>query len=194
MPFAAWQSGVGAQTLRADAAALSAPIVAVLLVVVPLVALLPVAAIAALLVVGASRTSRSEPAASWFAFAAALAMDPEVAVLAGVTLSLLAYLDRTSRPQIQAIAPDPRHRERRFAPARQGLAECPQLRIAAVEGSLCFGADDHFESLMDTPRELARKQRPLLVLVRIFERLDRGACALSRARVFEERGRLAPPV
>ncbi|MCX7962282.1 MAG: SulP family inorganic anion transporter [Burkholderiales bacterium] len=253
------------------AAALSAPMLAALLLFVgPLLAHLPVAAMAALLFMVAGglvdlramravwRASRSESAVMWLTFAATLAMNLEVAVLAGVTLSLLAYLNRTSRPQIRAMAPDPRHRERRFAPVAQGLAECPQLKIVAVEGSLYFGAVDHFESHMDTLREVAREQRHLLVLARnvnfvdlagaealareartrraaggalwiqglrqpaedvmrrsgaleeigpehvwrekreaiahVFERLDRAVCARCRARIFEECGRLAPPV
>lgn len=176
------------------AAALSAPMLAALLVVVgPLVGHLPLAAMAALLFMVAWglfdlramravwRASRGETAVMFLTFAATLFMNLEVAVIAGVTLSLLVYLNRTSRPQIRSMAPDPRHSERRFGPAAQGLAECPQLKIVAVEGSLYFGAVDHFESHLERLREVAREQKHLLLLARNINFVDlAGAEALAR--------------
>lgn len=111
-------------------------------------------------------------------FAATLIMDLEMAILAGVTPSLLVNLNRASRSHVRSMAPDPRHPKRGFEPTAQGLAECPQLKIVAVEGSLCFGAVDH----------LNRR-----AIECIFERLDRRVCAGCRARVFLECARLPPP-
>ena len=176
------------------AAALSAPmLVALLFVVAPLVAHLPVASMAALLFMVAwglfdfeairtvLRTSRSEAAVMLLTFAATLFMNLEMAILTGVTLSLLVYLNRTSRPQIRSVAPDPRHSERRFGPVAQGLAECPQLKIVAVEGSLYFGAVDHFESHLETLREVSREQKHLLIVARNINFVDvAGAESLAR--------------
>ena len=176
------------------AAALSAPLlVALLFVVAPLVAHLPLASMAALLFMVAwglfdfgairtvLRTSRSEAAVMLLTFASTLFMNLEMAILTGVTLSLLVYLNRTSRPQIRSVAPDPRHSERRFGPVAQGLAECPQLKIVAVEGSLYFGAVDHFESHLETLREVSREQKHLLIVARNINFADvAGAESLAR--------------
>jgi SulP family sulfate permease len=122
------------------AAALSAPIlVVVVFAVAPLLAYLPFASMAALLFMVAwglldfgamraiVRTSRSESAVLGLTFVSMLVMDLEMAILVGVTLSLVIYLNRTSRPQMRAVAPDPRHSVRRFGPVAQGITECPQL-------------------------------------------------------------------
>lgn len=176
------------------AAALSAPfLVVVAFAVAPLLAHLPLATMAALLFMVAwglfdvaalraiLRASRSEAAVLVFTFAATLLMNLEVAILVGVTLSLLLYLNRTSRPQMRAMAPDPRHSERRFGPVKQGVSECPQLKIMTVEGSIYFGAVDHVESHFETLREVAREQKHLLVVARNINFLDiAGAEALAR--------------
>jgi len=176
------------------AAALSAPLlIAITFAVAPLLAHLPLASMAALLFMVAwglldfasiraiLRASRSETAVLAFTFAATLLMNLEVAILVGVTLSLLVYLNRTSRPQMRAVAPDPRHSLRRFGPVAQGLAECPQLKIMAVEGSIYFGAVDHVESHFETLREVAREQKHLLVVSRNINFIDiAGGEALAR--------------
>lgn len=191
----------GAQTPLG--AALSAPVLAVLVfAVAPLLAYLPLASMAAILFMVAwglfdfgamraiVRTSRSESAVLGLTFAATLLMNLEAAILVGVTLSLLVYLNRTSRPQMRAVAPDPRHSVRRFGPVAQGITECPQLKIMAVEGSIYFGAVDHVESHFDTLRAVAREQKHLLVVARNINFLDiAGAEALVReARARRWRG------
>jgi SulP family sulfate permease len=176
------------------AAALSAPLlIAVTFAVAPLLAHLPLAAMAALLFMVAwglfdfasiraiLRASRSEAAVLVFTFAATLLMNLEVAILVGVTLSLIVYLNRTSRPQMRAVAPDPRHSVRRFGPVAQGIAECPQLKIMAVEGSIYFGAVDHVEAHFETLRAVAREQKHLLVVSRNINFIDiAGGEALAR--------------
>jgi len=167
------------------AAALSAPLlVAVAFAVAPLLAYLPLASMAALLFMVAwglfdvaalraiLRASRSEATVLMFTFAATLLMNLEVAILVGVTLSLLVYLNRTSRPQMRAMAPDPRHSVRRFGPVARGIAECPQLKIMSIEGSIYFGATDHVETHFETLREVAREQKHLLVVARNINFLD----------------------
>jgi SulP family sulfate permease len=185
------------------AAALSAPLLAaVVFAVAPLLAYLPLASMAALLFMVAwglldfgamraiVRTSRSEAAVLGLTFAATLLMNLEAAILVGVTLSLIIYLNRTSRPQMRAVAPDPRHSVRRFGPVAQGIAECPQLKIMSVEGSIYFGAVDHVESHFDTLRAVAGEQKHLLVVARNINFLDiAGAEALVReARARRWRG------
>jgi SulP family sulfate permease len=164
----------------------------VMFVVAPLIAYLPVASMAAILFLVAwglfdfgsmgtiLRASRSEAAVLLFTYAATLVMHLEIAILVGVTLSLLVYLHRTSRPQMRTFVPDPRHEKRRMAPMVAGLAECPQIKIMTVEGSIYFGAVDHVESHLDTLREVAQTQKHLLLIARNVNFVDvAGAEALA---------------
>ena len=90
-------------------------------------------------------------------------------------------LNRTSRPATRSLVPDPRHTERQLAAPGEVLAECPQLKILSVEGSIYFGAVDHVESHFDTLRDLTREQRNLLVVSRNINFVDvAGAEALVR--------------
>lgn len=175
------------------AAALSAPLlVALLFAVAPLVAFLPHASMAAILFMVAWglydwtairtiwRTARGEALVLGLTFAATLLMNLEIAILAGVMLSLLVYLNRTSRPQMRTLAPDPRHSKRKFAGVADGLTECPQLRVISIEGSIYFGAVDHVESHLDTLREIAPDQKHLLIVARNINFIDvAGAEALA---------------
>jgi len=168
-------------------------LVALLLALSQLAQFLPLATIAGLLVAAGwnlidlrrirqyARTSRPEAAVLAATFAATLLAPLPYAILTGVIASLVVYLNRTSRPQIRSVAPDPRHSERRFGPIAQGIAECPQLKIIALEGSLYFGAVDHFDSHLDTLREVAPEQNHLMVLARNVNFIDvAGAEALAR--------------
>lgn len=168
-------------------------LVLLLLVLAPLAARLPLPAVAALLILAGwglvdlaqirryLRASRQEAAVLGASFVATLVMPLPYAILVGVIASLLVYLNRTSRPQMRAVAPDPRHSLRRFGPVAQGIAECPQLKIMAVEGSIYFGAVEHVASHLETLHEVAREQKHLLVVARNINFLDvAGAEALAR--------------
>ena len=182
----------GAKTPLA-AASSAVFLVAILFGIAPVLGLLPVASMAAILFLVAwglfdvpamrtiVRTSRGEAAVLVSTYAATLVMNLEVAILVGVTLSLMAYLSRTSRPQMRSLVPDPRHAERRFAPLADGLRECPQIKLLSIEGSIYFGATDHVESHLDTLREVAAEQKHLVVFARNVNFVDvAGAEALAR--------------
>ena len=168
-------------------------LVLMLLVLAPVAALLPLPAIAGLLVLAGwglidfgqmrmyLRTSRQEAAVLAATLLATLVMPLAYAILVGVMASLVVYLYRTSRPAMSSLVPDPRHSERKLSPARERLPECPQLKILSVEGSIYFGAVDHVESHFDTLRELTREQRRLLLVARNINFVDvAGAEALVR--------------
>ena len=175
------------------AAAFSAPfLIAVLFLVAPLVAFIPIASMAAILFMVAwglfdthamrtiLRTNRSEALVLVFTYFATLLMNLEVAILVGVMLSLVVYLNRTSRPQMRTVVPDPRHAERRFGPVADGLVECPQTKILSIEGSIYFGAVDHVEAHMDVLRSVSREQKHLLLVCRNVNFIDvAGAEALA---------------
>lgn len=102
------------------------------------------------------RTSRRETGVLLATFFATLFIALEFAVYAGVLLSLVLYLQRTSHPAIISLAPDPGTAKRRLTGAvKYTLPECPQLKIIRIDGSLFFGAVDHVQY---TLRQLSGRQ------------------------------------
>ncbi len=128
----------------------------IVLLVAPLAAHLPIAAMAAVLLVVAWRlidfhqiktilsTSKRETAVLATTFLATLFVELEFAIYAGVMLSLVIYLMRTSQPRVVARVPDPGSPARHLVTDPK-LPECPQLKIVRVDGSLYFGAVDHVQ-------------------------------------------------
>lgn len=147
----------------------------ILLLVAPLAAYLPVAAMAAILfLVGWGlidfhhiraifRISRSESVILITTFLATLFLELEFAIYVGVILSLMLYLNRTSRPRITALVPDLRDADRRFVKLKAG-AECPQLKIARIDGSLFFGAVNHVQQALQEIDEINPQHTHLLVM------------------------------
>ena len=87
------------------------------------------------------RASTAEATVMGVTFFATLFLDLEFAIYAGVMLSLMLYLKRTSRPAIVSLVPDPRLKKRPMTNVnRTRVLECPQLKIARIDGSLFFGA------------------------------------------------------
>jgi sulfate permease, SulP family len=153
----------------------------VLLLVAPLAAYLPLAAMAALLFIVAwglidltrireiVRIGRSEALVLAVTFLATLFVQLEFAILVGVLCSLFAYLSRTTHPAIHAVAPDAASPRRRFIPvAASGLpgrlTECPQLALLRVDGSLFFGAVDHVKDELEEMRASASARRHVLLI------------------------------
>jgi SulP family sulfate permease len=129
---------------------------AILLLVAPLAAYLPVAAMAGILflvawglidfhhIKGIFRASRAEAGILTSTFLSTLFLELEFAIYVGVILSLMHYLSRTSRPLVLSLVPDLSNPDGGLA-ASQGRAECPQLKILEIHGSLFFGAIDHVQ-------------------------------------------------
>lgn len=147
----------------------------IVLLVAPLAAYLPNAAMAAILFLVAwglidfhhirqiLRTSRSETMIMATTFFATLLLDLETAIMLGVILSLAIYLSRTSRPNVLPRVPDPASSKRKFVTAKGELAECPQLRIVRVDGSLFFGAINHVEERLEKLKD-AEKRKHLAIV------------------------------
>ena len=133
----------------------AAILVGLLAFATPLAAYLPHAAMAASLVlVGWSLIDQKSVARIWglggseraillATAAVALFIHIQVAILAGVALSLLVYLYRTSNPHLRSRVPS-RDADRAFVDPSPELPECPQLRFARMDGSLYFGAVNAF--------------------------------------------------
>jgi sulfate permease, SulP family len=127
----------------------------IVLAIAPWVAYLPTAAMAGILFIVAwglidipaikhiLRSTNAERSIFAVTFLAALFLDLEFAIMAGILLSLVLYLMRASRPRIVTRVPDPTLPNRKFSTVAGNLShlrECPQLHIMRIDGSIFFGS------------------------------------------------------
>ena len=148
------RSAVNAQAgARTPVAAILAGVflMGLLLLVAPLLAYLPMPAMAGILFLVAwgivdvhhirtiVRASTADSMVLWATFGATLLLELDFAIILGVFLSLIVYLRQASRPLVVVQAPDPGERRRRLRPAGT-LPQCPQLAIVRINGALFFGA------------------------------------------------------
>lgn len=172
----------GAQTPFASVFAAIA-LALIVLLIAPLASYLPVAAMAGILFLVAwglidfhhirqiIRVSRNETVVLAATFFGALFLELEFAVLLGVMLSLVFYLNRTSRPNMLSRVPDPGHEKRAFT-TDPGLPECPQLKIMRIEGSLFFGAVNHVEHMLQNVDGVNPQQKHLLLIAKGINFVD----------------------
>jgi SulP family sulfate permease len=159
----------GAKTPLAAVMAGSLLMVIVLLVA-PLAVYLPNAAMAGILFLVAYglidfhhigkiiKTSRAEATILIATFLSTLFLELEFAIFLGVMLSLVLYLNRTSRPRMLPRVPDPSLPKRRFN-TDPTLPECPQLKVVRIDGSLFFGAVNHVRETLRNYEQLKPSQK-----------------------------------
>jgi SulP family sulfate permease len=150
-------------------------LIVLVILIAPLAAFLPNAAMAGILFLVAwglmdfrqigkiFRTSRAESVIMCTTFFATLFLELEFAILLGVIFSLVMYLNRTSHPRILTRVPDPRLDERPFV-TDPVLPECPQLKIIRIDGSLYFGAVNHVQERLQEMQCENPDQKHLLVV------------------------------
>ncbi len=167
-----YEAGAKTPLSAVAAAVLLVPIIAL---VAPLAAHLPHAVMAAVLFIVAwglidihhirniLRTSRRETAVLLLTFCAALFAELEFAIYAGVILSLLIYLSRTSQPLVLDVKPDPAPDSYHYT-ADSGLPDCPQLKMVRINGSLFFGAVDHVQRHLQEIDEYNPQQKHVLIV------------------------------
>jgi SulP family sulfate permease len=161
----------------------------------PLLAAIPMAAIAGLLLLIAWslldvrswrmlwRLSRLEFGIAFATLAATLAIRLEMAILVGTLLSLAAYLWRTSRPAMRTMGFDTREQPRPFVVVDdnpQALPECPQLKLLRMEGSVYFGATQHVGDRLHALRAAPDAPRHLLVMAKSMNFVDLAGVELWR--------------
>ena len=136
------------------------------------------------------RTSYSDTAVLAVTFGAALALELDKAIFAGVLISLLLYLRQTSNPQIHIRVPDPANAKRKFTDTRPGLPECQQVRLIRIDGSLFFGAVNSFQETLRGYEDSAPQSKYLLIIMQAVNFIDvAGAEALvAMARRYRARG------
>ena len=147
----------------------------IMLFLAPLAAYLPLPAMAGILFVVAwglvdrkqiaeiFHASRAETAVLLATFVATLTLDLEFAIYIGVLLSLMLYLNRTSRPPLEDVKPaDPQH-ILGFS-TDTGLPDCPQLKIVRLNGSIFFGAVNHLQEALQMIDERNPAHRHVLLV------------------------------
>jgi SulP family sulfate permease len=147
----------------------------VVILVAPYAAYLPNAAMAGILILvawslidfhhirKAARTSWAEAAILGTTFLSTLFLELAFAIFLGVILSLVLYLNRTSRPRLLPLVPDPRLPKRQLN-TDPALSPCPQMGIVRVDGSLFFGAIASVGEQLRAVRQQQPQQRHVAIL------------------------------
>lgn len=167
----------------------AASLALIVLLIAPLTAYLPIPAMAGVLLVvaaglvdphhigGILRSSRQEAGVLGATFLATLFVELEFAIYIGVILSLVLYLNRTSHPAVVTLAPDTHSPRRTLTNIKRAqLLECPQLMILRVDGSLFFGAVDHFAQEIERVTEQNPEQAHILVIAEGINFIDSAGC------------------
>lgn len=168
----------------------------------PLLAQIPLAAIAAMLLLVSTglvnvrrlreieRLSRTEFAIALRTFIATLVLRLEIAVMLGSIFSLIAYLYRTSRPAVRSLVPDPNDPARRFKPIENlegPPAECPQLKLLRIEGAIYFGAVQHVTEYLHDIRNRRPGQTHLLAMTKSMNFIDLAGAELWESELAARR-------
>ena len=170
------RSGINYQSgaLTPLSAVFSAILLALLLLLIaPLTAYLPIAAMGGIILMVAYhlidfhhihtiiKTSREETAVLVVTFLATLFLDLEFAIYAGVLLSLVLYLNRTAHPRIANLVPN---NDAAGPPLIETEAECAYLKIIRIDGALFFGAVSHVSEYLYAIDKTQMRKRNVLVL------------------------------
>lgn len=175
------RSGVNAEMgARTPLAAVFSAIflAAIMVMVLPLITHIPVPAMAGLILYVAyrlidvkeirhvARSSRSETGVIALTFLAGLFVALDFAIYIGVIASLILFLHKSSQPAVTISAPKLVNGSRKFVDARDNnLAECPQITIIRLDGTLYFGSVEHVErQLRRIERDKPQQRLKVLIL------------------------------
>jgi len=167
-------------------------LIPLVIVVAPVLAFLPNAAMAGILFLVAwglidfhhirriTRASKAEAVVLWVTFAATLFLELEFAIILGVMLSLGVFLRQASRPRVQVRTPDPRLPKHRFN-TDPDLPECPQMKMIRIDGAIFFGAVNYVAERLRIIARRNPQQKHLIILARSINFVDvAGAELLAR--------------
>ncbi len=116
---------------------------------------------------------------------ATVLMRMEMAILLGTLLSLLVYLNRTSKPAVRLMGflsrSPSRHLENIEHSEGEAVLTCPQLTMIRMEGAVYFGATAHVSARLAELRRGANSPKHLLVMSRSMNFVD-----LSGAELWEQ--------
>ena len=170
-----------------------------------LLALIPMAALAALLMLVAlalvdlarwqqlMRLSRTDFFVAGATMVATVTIRLETAILLGMILSLMSFLWRTSRPAMRTMGFDSRGSDRQFVVMDAQhidpppLPECPQLKLLRMEGEVYFGATQHVADILHALRHEATPQKHLLIMGKSMNFIDLAGAELWEAELSARR-------
>jgi SulP family sulfate permease len=150
----------------------------IVLIIAPLTAYLPVAAMGGVILLVAYnlidfhhirttiKFSRSETAILLTTFFATLFLELEFAIYLGVLLSIIFFLAKTSTPNIPTLSIDidPRTGKRTFINIqKKPLKQCPQLKVIRIDMSIYFGSINHIQERIAKISENERIYHVLIV-------------------------------
>ena len=173
-------------------------LLALLALSAPLLALIPLAGVAGLLMLVAWqlfdlpswqrlwRLSRQDFGIALATLLATVTIRLELAILLGTLLSLVAYVYRTSKPSMRVMGFNTADADRPFvvlADAPHPLAECPQLKLIRMEGEVYFGAVAHVGDQLRALRAAPDAPRHLLVMAKSMNFIDLAAADLWRSEL-----------
>lgn len=175
-----------------------------------LLARIPMAALAALLMLVAISLldiprwkqlfslSQTEFAVALATMVATVTIRLEMAILLGTLLSLMSFLYRTSKPAMRTMGFDGWGAERQFVviddvphpppgaspqPELKALPECPQLKLLRMEGEVYFGATQHVADTLHALRNAPHVQKHLLVMGKSMNFIDLSGAELWEAEL-----------
>ncbi|HQT29762.1 MAG TPA: SulP family inorganic anion transporter [Thiobacillus sp.] len=149
-------------------------LVVILLLVAPLAAYLPNAAMAGILFLVAwglidfhhisllPKINKQETIVLWVTLIGTL-IDLEKGIFFGIALSLIFYLYRTSRPVLEPVLPDPDPTNHHYGPL-EGRKECPQVKMMRLHGSIFFGAVAHLQQQLQVLEENEPERKHLVIM------------------------------
>lgn len=165
----------------------------IVLLIAPLTAYLPVAAMGGVILLVAYNlidfhhikeifeTNKTETAIFLVTFFSTLFLELEFAIYIGVLLSLVIFLAKTSKPQITILAPDDTEERRPLVSIdTKPLYECPQLKIIRVDRSIYFGSVSYLQSRLHAVEAQSGIKNILLVASRVNYIDMAGAEMLAR--------------
>jgi SulP family sulfate permease len=171
----------------------------------PVLAQIPMAALAALLMLVAwslldlprwrrlFKLDRTELAVALATLVATLTIRLEMAILLGTLLSLMSFLYRTSRPAMRTMGFDSTGADRQFVvltdrdAGGHQLPQCPQLKLLRMEGEVYFGATQHVADTLYGLRHVRHPQKHLLVMGKSMNFIDLAGAELWEAELSARR-------
>ena len=170
-----------------------------MIVLAPLAAYLPRAALSGVLILTAiGMVDRAEIGRIWHGtrgdafimvvtLLGTIFLAIEFAVLTGILLSFALYIVRTSVPRVHAVVPDPDFHHFSYRPNQ---VQCPQLGIIDIMGDLYFGAVNHIEESILEIAEQNPGQRFLVIRMTHVNHIDFSGIHMLEnvVRVYREKG------
>jgi sulfate permease, SulP family len=169
----------------------------------PLLALIPMAAIAGLLVLVAWTLldlprwrrlyllNRTEFGIAALTLVATVSIRLEMAILLGTIASLMSYLHRTAKPAMRSMGftsmDEGRHFEVVDGHPEGSLPECPQLKLLRMEGSIYFGATQHVADTLHELRTAPEAPKHLLVMAKSMNFIDLAGAELWHSELAARR-------